>query len=385
MKIKVLAITPYYLPGFKGGGPIKTIRSLFASTSDEVQYKLITSDRDIGDTTPYDNVSIGKWNNIEHINTFYLGSGINGYIQLFKILYNDRNTYDILYLNSFFSFRFSILPKILAARLNKQIVLAPRGEFSKGALSIKRVKKKAFITLCNYLNSYDSTLFQASSFIEAADIIKHFDSEIDVFVAENITSSRVSKQELVNKTDILKIITVSRISPIKNLLVSLHILKNVKSQVIYHIYGPIEDQNYWVQCKTVIADLPDNITVKYKGVLSSNEVVHKMFSYDVFLMPTKGENYGHVIAEALCAGLPLIISDQTPWRDLAKLGIGWDIPLDQLENFSATIENMAKMPANEHRQMRESILIWSKEKFTKRDAIEANIAMFHYAYNKNKE
>lgn len=44
-------------------------------------------------------------------------------------------------------------------------------------------------------------------------------------------------------------------------------------------------------------------------------------------MPTFNENYGHAIVESFVAGLPVVISDRTPWRNLEKINAGWDIPL----------------------------------------------------------
>ena len=105
-------------------------------------------------------------------------------------------------------------------------------------------------------------------------------------------------------------------------------------------------------------------------------------AYDMFFMPTKGENYGHVIAEALCAGLPILIADTTPWRNLQEQGIGWDLPLNDPNAFSTAIDQLALMPAEQHVQMRETVLAWAKNKFSQRDAIDANIAMFRYAYEK---
>ena len=115
-------------------------------------------------------------------------------------------------------------------------------------------------------------------------------------------------------------------------------------------------------------------------MLSPDEVVPTLAEYDVFFFPTKGENYGHVIAEALCAGLPILIANTTPWRDLDEIGIGWDLPLDNAEAFSATLDRLAAMSIDEHLQMRKTVLAWAKNKFSQRDAIEANIAMFRYAY-----
>ena len=46
------------------------------------------------------------------------------------------------------------------------------------------------------------------------------------------------------------------------------------------------------------------------------------------ILPTLGENFGHVIVEAWTAGCPVLVSDRTPWRQLASHGVGWDVALD---------------------------------------------------------
>lgn len=62
----------------------------------------------------------------------------------------------------------------------------------------------------------------------------------------------------------------------------------------------------------------------------------------MFLFPTKGENYGHVIYEALAAGCIPIISDQTSWNDLDEEGCGRVIPLSMQHEFVLAIENYCK-------------------------------------------
>ena len=45
-------------------------------------------------------------------------------------------------------------------------------------------------------------------------------------------------------------------------------------------------------------------------------------------MPTTHENFGHAVVEAWAHGRPVLLSDQTPWRGLAELDLGWDLQLD---------------------------------------------------------
>ncbi len=377
--MRVLVFSSYYLPGFKGGGPIKTIKNLFEQIGNTIDFRLITSDRDLGDSCPYKNVDYESWNEVGNAKVFYNKTGISGYKLILKILLNKD--YDFIYLNSFFSPQFSIFPLIIAKFLSQQTLIAPRGEFSKGALSIKSRKKKLFITLFKTLRLHDGPIFQASTKYEADDIREALGGLIDIQIAENI-ATQVFVESIESRNNDLKLVFISRISPKKNLLTALEILRNVKNPITYHIYGPVEDHDYWSKCKEVMSQLPVHINVEYKGEINPIDVIKTISKYDVFFLPTIGENYGHVIAEALCAGLPLVISDTTPWRNLEKLGVGRDLPLDNLKAFSVAIDELALMSPEKYHQMRESVLAWAKNKFSQRDAVEANLAMFKYAANK---
>ena len=49
-------------------------------------------------------------------------------------------------------------------------------------------------------------------------------------------------------------------------------------------------------------------------------------------------------------GLPVIISDQTPWKDLQNQQIGWDLPLDQPAAFAEAIARAAMMRQAQYAQ-----------------------------------
>jgi glycosyltransferase involved in cell wall biosynthesis len=378
--VRVLTVTGHYLPGYKGGGPIKTIKNLFDRVGKEIAFKLITSDRDLGSDIPYLDVKHDTWNTVGNAKVFYSQAGLVGFKQIARII--REKDYDVLYLNSFFSLRFSILPLLIAKLLRQKVIIGVRGEFSDGALSIKPFKKRIYINLFKTFQLYRGIVFQASSEYEAADIQKILGYRSNVFIAENIGSQEFTNNMVQRTLGPLNAVFVSRISPMKNLLVALEILKDVKQPLTYHIYGPIEDQSYWKRCEEVINTLPHHIKAEYKGVLKPADVVKTMANYNLFFMPTKGENYGHVITEALCAGLPLLIADTTPWRNLQAQSIGWDLPLNEPGRFSEILDQLAVIPAGEYLIMREIVLAWAKDKFSQSDAVEANLNMFRYAYEK---
>ena len=372
--MEVLLLTSFFLPGYKGGGPIKSITNLIESTSERVNYKVIASDRDLGDELAYSDVAIGRWNIMDNYSVFYAEIGLIGLKQLYNLM--SKKEYDVVYLNSFFSIRFSFIPLLLAKIFDTPIVLAPRGELSEGALTLKKFKKKIYIKAFKSLGLTHGVVFQASSNFESIDIKKCLGYDSNVFVAQNIASQEYTNNIGFKDDAILKLVFISRITPNKNISYALNVLKNINCSVTFDIYGPQEDLVYWKACEEIIKKLPRNVAVNYKGQLKPVEVVDTLSMYDLFFMPTRGENYGHVIAEALCAGLPILISDATPWRDLEDKGIGWDISLKSPEKYSLAIEKAFLMSAESYKEYRESVLSWTKAMFSNSEAVNAHKTMF---------
>jgi glycosyltransferase involved in cell wall biosynthesis len=113
--------------------------------------------------------------------------------------------------------------------------------------------------------------------------------------------------------------------------------------VEFNIFGPIEDPQYWRECEQLSRTLPPNIQVSYKGAIPPERVVSTMREHHLFLFPTMNENFGHVIAEAFAGGCTVLVSDQTPWRNLEEKGVGWDLPLDRLDLFRDAVSECAQL------------------------------------------
>ncbi len=100
----------------------------------------------------------------------------------------------------------------------------------------------------------------------------------------------------------------------KNLDGALRVLQGVAAPIDFHIYGPAEDKAYWNLCEQEMRKLPAHISATYCGPIAHGKVAAVMRSHDVFFLPTRGENFGHVIAEAPARGLPRadLQSDRLP-------------------------------------------------------------------------
>jgi glycosyltransferase involved in cell wall biosynthesis len=145
----------------------------------------------------------------------------------------------------------------------------------------------------------------------------------------------------------LQVVFLSRISPKKNLAGALRILQTIDVPVDFHIFGPAEDQDYWQLCQDLIQKLPPHVTATYQGPIPHGEVGHVLQRYDLFFLPSLGENFGHVIVEALGAGCPVLISDTTAFRRLESQRAGWDLPLEDEGAFRQILRRCTAMSPEE--------------------------------------
>ena len=372
----VLIFTSIYFPGFKGGGPIRTIVNMVEALGCEINFSLVTLDRDLGDINPYPNVKSDAWQQVGKAQVYY-ASPAHAFTKILKIIRNLQG--DALHLNSFFSFRFSILPLLIArwAKPQLPIVVGPRGEFSEGALILKSAKKRLYITMAKLLGFYKNVIWHASTVHEAEDIRRVMGKDAVIRTAIDIATPEANLTLTPRREGTpLRVIFISRISPKKNLFGAIEILKKVQCPVDFHVYGPAEDQAYWAECQSAAAALPRHVSFSYKGTLQAQQVAQKFAEYDLFLFPTLGETFGHVIAEALSAGLPVLLSNNTPWRDLEAKELGWDLALGQTEGFVRCIEACHDKSAVEYNQWREQIRVWALQNIGDQEAIEQNRQLF---------
>ena len=340
--IKILFFVDSFLPGYRGGGPIASISNLASLLNDRINILICTRNHDFGDTKVYTGIASDVVTKFEDKKVIYL-SKLN-ILSVLKTI-DDFNP-DVIYLNSFFSKATQLVFFLNYIKYNKKIVIAPRGELQVNALKIKRIKKYTYLFLYKFLQMQKIAHFHSTDIIETESIKKLLNVN-NITEISNVVKIHTFKP-LNKKKHELKIIFVSRISKKKNLLFALECLKSIKHDVVFDIYGPKEDVGYWNECQNVINNLPANIKVKYKGGVDQKKVIPIMRRYHVFLLPTRSENFGHVIVEAMQAGLIPIISDQTPWVGLQDVNIGWSIPLNRKLDYIKAIDSLCKINSKDY-------------------------------------
>lgn len=345
---KMLILTGRYLPGYKDGGPVRSIVNLVNVFGKEHEITIVCLDRDHGDTAPYEGIKIGEINRVGDANVYYATESEYNASLIEKL----AEGMDVVYCcGPYNSYARAAMKLNRQHRFNCPFVIASMGSFSPKALAIKGFKKKLFINLMKFTGMFDNVIWSVTSKREESELKAVIGDKATVVIAEDLPRLDTYPHDKVKIKGHIDIVFLSRISRKKNLLLAARILKRLPENVScdLDIYGIMEDEGYFGECEEVLRSLPRNVRFCYKGEASSDGVMKVLSEYDAFLFPTLGENYGHVIAEAMAAGTVPIISDQTPWMDLDEKNAGFVRSLEDIEGFVSIITKLACEDENAYR------------------------------------
>ncbi|HVY74779.1 MAG TPA: glycosyltransferase family 4 protein [Puia sp.] len=378
----ILIFTDWYEPGYKAGGPIQSVRNFVSAMHELYRIFILTSDRDLGAAEPYPGIPANEWIPREPgIEVYYATTATLNLNRIRELIQSKQP--DFIYLNSLYSYRFTILPLRLLLQKKEilssvippspstakalttavglrrakpstvnpnlssvihhpsSIILSPRGMLRESAVNHKGFKKKLFIAALRFLRIPERLDFHATDEQEVKDIRHHFPRARRVELIPNFSAPLpASVLRITKQSGELRCLYISRIMPIKNIGFFLQVLAALpaSAQLSFDIYGDIEDEKYWQQARRSIALLPAGVKVQYHGSLPHEQVVSTIAKHHLFVLPTLGENFGHAIFESFAAGRPVLISDRTPWLNLQDQQLGWDLPLDNPEAWQAALQ-----------------------------------------------
>lgn len=370
-KKRILVLSDWYIPAVNAGGPVRSVSAIVSALKSEFDISVLTSDRDFGDSKPFSEIKTNVWLKKEEYRLKYISPDV-----LQKTIKAEINqNYDKIYLNSLFSIHFTLFPLWAIESVKKpNVIIAPRGMLGKGALGLKSFKKKSFIQIAKAIRLFKEVTWHASTHLESKEILDVFPNA-NVVALENLSSCKPEGYVESNKQKgKLKLVFISRISIKKNLLYLLEMLNSLDESNIYlDIYGPIEDKEYWTECSTAIES---NSQICYKGVIQPHDLHKVLIKYDLFVLPTLNENFGHIILEALNSSLPLLLSNQTPWLKLKELGVGVDIPLTNETIWKQTLLHFLHMETHEYQRIRRTAWEYGQKKLDQQYLIKEYIKLF---------
>jgi glycosyltransferase involved in cell wall biosynthesis len=345
---RILIFYDHFYPAWKAGGPVQSLVNLVRQLYNVYDLYVICKPHEMNAQSTLPGITANKWLDWEaKAKVYYRDYTAGSHYQL-KELFHSINP-DVIFINGLFSLHFNIGPLQYAVAYCKEhsnckLLLSARGMLHPGALSQKSFKKKIFLNFFKLAGWHKAVVWHATDEQELQYIKQQFGLNMSVLVAGNFPNLLPIASMPEKKTNELIMGTVALISPMKNHLAVLQALQKSSASIQWHIYGPVKDAVYWKQCEELIKGLPKHISVIYHGELSPTDLSKAMEQFQLFIMPSKSENFGHALLEALSAGKPVITTNTTPFKHLQNSKAGYTVNINNLDaDLSVAIALFAGM------------------------------------------
>ena len=235
-----------------------------------------------------------------------------------KNFYNFlKSKYDIIHIHGCWSLSIFFY-FLLSKAINVKVIISPHGMLDPYSLNQKKFIKLIFWHLLQkYIFKYSNQII-VNSLNEKRNILQIIKHPCVVIIPHGIRLDKIVKKKITYNNKNLKFVFFSRIHHVKNLDKLIDIWTNNNNFKNFHLslYGEISNYKYFNLIKNKILK---HKNIKYHGPLNKNKI--KILSkYDVFIFPSKSENFGLVVLEALAAGLYVILNKKLPWKDIANKG-----------------------------------------------------------------
>jgi glycosyltransferase involved in cell wall biosynthesis len=331
--------TQYFTPSKKAGGPITSISNLVTALDQD--FSIVSRGQDLNERENLEGIQVDTWINSKK--NYFVGLGFSSIRRYYKML--KSNSKEVFYINGIFDWKMNLLPMMIG----KKLIISPRGMLQQGALKNGSIKKGFYLAICRYQLKKKDVIWHATDEVEAKDIELIF-GNIKVEIIPNIIKDnrqKISKSE--KEIGQIKFIYFSLISEKKNLLFFLKLLNHWNGTFTLDIYGPDKDESYVNSCKEFVSNSL-NLTgrVHFHGLISIEDFKCKAERYDYFVLPT-------AIVESLSVGLPVIISNKTPWI-FEKMNYSFALDLDNTDQWFSTFDKVSEMNNNMHLQARFEVL-----------------------------
>jgi glycosyltransferase involved in cell wall biosynthesis len=339
---KILIISPYYWPANNGGGGQVSVENMVASIQSNNEITVLCNKVNL---TPQAGQNFILVNNGIKIIYFSWKNFLR------VILFFRKKKFDVIYFNSFFSPLCIVFNFIFFFRSYLKVIISPKGELYEGALKNKYFLKKCWLFL--FKKTFKRFVLHSTSFQES-NLLKLIFPDNIIKLARDIPSQNINISEPSNlESNTFKIIFCSSIVPKKNLEFVISILMEINSPIIFDIWGHAADQMYFNGVLEKLKKMPKNINWSYKGSLPFSSAKSIFNSYDLFIFPTLGENYGHVIYESLACGCPVLLSKgTTPWDNLESKGVGYNLHLNDKNIWIEKVNFFIKLSSEYRNQQK---------------------------------
>lgn len=363
-KKRVLIIYRSYFPSQSHLGPATAIKNLVDNMSADYDFHILTLNHDFATGSrlfaqPHLRVVM------PHVVIEYVPRGIKGLRILAARLAEE---FDVVDIQCAFDPLLAI-PALMLCKLglsgNSRIFHTPHGIFMDVIMGTRRPRKALYCRFSDLIGLYRNVVHLAGSPGEKRDIDRnHRRSQNVAVVSQFVEPLPAAQPRNAKPRNRLKIAFVGRVTEQKNLLAAIEMLRHLPVPAILDVFGDTADTAYYERCVAMMQAGTGPCEIRFKGNVSKDALLQALPGYDVLLHPTLGENFGHSIVEALHLGVPVLISDRSPWTDVEASHAGWAL---SLSNTSAFVDKLATIYAmgEEWSQLSAGAIQYARKTFDK--------------------
>ena len=210
-----------------------------------------------------------------------------------------------------------------ARRAGKPFVCSPRGMLSAEALAYSRLRKRVVWALGQRSALARAACLHATSESEYADIRACGLGAPVAIIPNGVDVPPLSPRPAADG-GLRTVLSLGRIHPKKGLESLLQAWARVEAghpDWRLRIVGPAE-AGHDRELAALAASLK-LARVSVEGPVWGPDKAALYASTDIFAVPTRSENFGLTVAEALAAGVPAVCTTGAPWAELRSEGCGW--------------------------------------------------------------
>ena len=253
---------------------------------------------------------------------------------------------------------------VICRRWNIPYVVAPRGMLEPWSLQQKWLKKR----IARWLYQDRDLRFAAALHATAESEGEQFRKlgfKNPVIVSPNGVNvpdkSLVISRQSLEGGENRRVLFVSRMHPKKGVMELVEawhklmvsdqslVVSAWRCELVYTVSGDYEKE-YEAKVMARVKGLGLEEQFAFTGALNDDEKWKAYARADLFVLPTYSENFGIVVAEALWAGVPVITTKGTPWRDLEGYKCGWWVDVG-VEPLSIALKNAISLQDCERIEM----------------------------------
>lgn len=262
-----------------------------------------------------------------------------------------HNQYDIFHANAIWTLP-SHDTRIAAQRQGKPFILTPHGMLYPQALQVSPWKKRITLSLFQKKDLERADFLQATCEAELMHL-RNFGLKNPIAVIPNCLYMPTIPQVRQQENPVRRFAFVGRIHRIKNvdLLIKAWIKLGRKTKDAELLIVGDGDKAYRQELEQLASSNKLN-NIKFTGFLHSTALQSMIHSLDFQVLPSKSENFGMVVPEALIQGVPVIASKGTPWKELHTNRCGWWVE-SSVGTLAQAIEQALKLDEAYRRKMGE--------------------------------